>query len=459
MGKKLIYSPPLELLLDANNKIIFASPEILGLQIDAGGKEHDIFMFYNFASLANLVRKLKINVNRILSIAVDNIIIEMNVDVSIEENLTGGDIVKFLVHSWLERENLWLADNGEFGHLNTGLMGALLVTDHQNRIVKIINGGGLEISADDIMGKDFGNLFQIIPAVRSNMQLDQIFSSHKKNENIALKYMQDNRNLTADFLPNFNEAKIFQGFHIKLRIAQEAKDILHVAGQFIDEEPVQIGATLAPALRMPLGRIIANAETIKSKIYGPIRENYAIYASDISHAAKHLLDLVEDLGDLEFIEKAGFKTAKDKIDLYDLAERVKGLLAVKASDHNKRINIISSNKAQPAIGEFRRVLQILVNLVNNAIRYTPDGGVIEILIQENESHAKICIIDEGAGIAAEDQSKIFNKFERLGRTGDGGSGLGLYISRKLARAMGGDLSVKNATGKGCEFTLILPRDI
>ena len=135
---------------------------------------------------------------------------------------------------------------------------------------------------------------------------------------------------------------------------------------------------MAPVLRQPVGRIIANAETIAAKMQGALREGYADYAGDIASAARHLQALINDLSDLEAIESDGFQPADDSIDLADVGRRVAGLLAVKASDH--RVTIIAPDDAEtvPATGEFRRVLQILINLVTNAIRYSPDGSEVRI---------------------------------------------------------------------------------
>lgn len=216
------------------------------------------------------------------------------------------------------------------------------------------------------------------------------------------------------------------------------------------------GKHLAPVLRQPLGRIIANAETIGSELQGPIRENYALYARDIANAARHLSALVDDLGDLEAVERPDFKTARDEIELGDVARRVSGLLALKAADHSIRLLTPPEDQKVPAVAEFRRTLQILLNLVNNAIRYSPDGTHVEIAVENGDGFAIVAVSDQGAGIAPENREKIFGKFERLGRSGDGGSGLGLYISRRLARAMGGDLSVDTAVSGGAKFTLRLP---
>ena len=217
------------------------------------------------------------------------------------------------------------------------------------------------------------------------------------------------------------------------------------------------GKNLAPALRQPLNRIIANAETIGGELLGPIRENYATYARDIANAARHLAALVDDLGDLEAVERADFSTAKDNIELGDVARRVAGLLALKAADHSINFVVPDERTRVQATAEFRRVLQIMLNLGTNAIRYSPDGSIVTITAEAHADFATLRVCDQGTGIKAEDSERVFEKFERLGRTGDGGSGLGLYISRRLARAMGGDLTVSAADGGGAAFTLRLPR--
>lgn len=217
------------------------------------------------------------------------------------------------------------------------------------------------------------------------------------------------------------------------------------------------GKNLAPALRQPLNRIIANAETIGGELLGPIRQNYATYARDIANAARHLAALVDDLGDLEAVERADFSTAKDKIELGDVARRVAGLLALKAADHSINFVVPGEGGSVPATAEFRRVLQIMLNLGTNAIRYSPDGSTVNITAEAHSDYAVLRVCDQGTGIRAEDRERVFDKFERLGRTGDGGSGLGLYISRRLARAMGGELTVSDADSGGAVFTLRLPR--
>ncbi|GGJ50201.1 sensor histidine kinase [Sphingopyxis bauzanensis] len=218
----------------------------------------------------------------------------------------------------------------------------------------------------------------------------------------------------------------------------------------------QFGRRIDGALRGPLSRIIATAETISGQFDGPIRADYARYAGDIAHAGRHLLGLVDDLADLQNIERPGFKAAADEIDLGDLARRAVGLLGMKAEEKGIRIDAPRTDDKAPATGEFRRVLQVLLNLLGNAIRYSPDNSLIWIRVNREGDRATVTVADQGQGIDADQQAVVFEKFERLGRTDSGGSGLGLYIARRLARAMDGDLTVDSAPGQGARFTLSLP---
>lgn len=219
-----------------------------------------------------------------------------------------------------------------------------------------------------------------------------------------------------------------------------------------------LGRNLAPALRQPLNRIVANAETIRTRLAGPLSDQYASYAGDIAEAGRHLLGLVEDLSDLETVEDAGFSPSPDQIELADCARRAAGILGVRAQERSIVIVTPSTDERAPAIGEFRRVLQILLNLIGNAIRYTPGHTTVTITVGGDGQSAWLAITDEGQGLSPEQADKVFEKFERLGRSGDGGSGLGLYISRKLARAMGGELSVTSGVNGGACFVLSLPAD-
>lgn len=217
-----------------------------------------------------------------------------------------------------------------------------------------------------------------------------------------------------------------------------------------------VGTDLAPVLRQPIARIIATAETIRTRLAGPLDDAYSAYAADISSAGQHLLALIEDMADLEVVEADGFTTTPDPIDLADVARQAAGILGVKARERGIEIDPPRAGETLSASAEFRRVLQVLLNLVGNAIRYTPANSQVWIRLERVGDRARVIVADQGNGLTPEQQERVFEKFERLGLSGDGGSGLGLYISRRLARAMGGDLTVESAAGQGARFILEVP---
>ena len=270
----------------------------------------------------------------------------------------------------------------------------------------------------------------------------------------------DPRSWQATLIPVGKGQPGSEGFELLLGSLQAPPRIDPAAGAqtatSADRLEATVGREIAPVLRQPIARIIANAETIRTKLAGPLADEYSDYAADIAAAGQHLMALLDDLADLEVVENEKFTTAPDQIDLADVARRAVGILGVRARERGIVIEGPPEGETAPATAEFRRVLQILLNLVGNAIRYSPEGATIRLSLQSDARMARITVADEGPGISPEDQAKVFSKFERLGRSGDGGSGLGLYISRRLARAMDGDIAVESEAGKGARFTLSVP---
>ncbi|MEP0391415.1 MAG: HAMP domain-containing sensor histidine kinase [Erythrobacter sp.] len=226
-----------------------------------------------------------------------------------------------------------------------------------------------------------------------------------------------------------------------------------------------VGSALTPVLRQPIARIVANAETIHSRLAGPLRAEYSEYAANIAAAGQHLAGMLDDLADLEVVEAPGFETAKERVDLADVAQRAAGILGVRAQARGISVKVDKLASPLYAHAEFRRVLQILINLVGNAIAYSPERSQVTVRVDEDaRGQVSVTVSDQGPGVTPEQADKIFDKFERLGRDSDGGndtgSGLGLFISRKLALAMDGDLEVltqdENADHIGAQFRLSLP---
>jgi signal transduction histidine kinase len=252
------------------------------------------------------------------------------------------------------------------------------------------------------------------------------------------------------------------GFELLLIAEEPLAETTIAPDEGADASPARlVGTALTPVLRQPVARIIANAETIRARLAGPLREEYSDYAGTIASAGQHLAAMLDDLADLEVVETPGFATAKEPVDLADAAARAAGILGVRAQNRETVLVVEGEKGTALATAEFRRVLQILINLIGNAIAYAPAASTVTITARTSgEGRVAVIVADEGPGVTPEQAERIFDKFERLGRDSDGGrdkgSGLGLYISRRLAEAMDGTLTVGAAPGGGALFTLDLP---
>lgn len=208
-------------------------------------------------------------------------------------------------------------------------------------------------------------------------------------------------------------------------------------------------AAIDGLLKQPLDNIIASAQRIVTRSEGPLRNDYATYGSDIVSAARHLLSVIDGMS-----ETPAEGHIQDRIDLGALA--AEAVLLAEPSAEARGVNLgLERVRALQALGDERATIQILVNLITNAIRYSPAGATVMVTFESTPVTASVTVSDGGPGIAPADQQRIFERFERAD-TQEGGTGLGLAICRRLARSMGGDVTVESAPGAGARFTLTLP---
>lgn len=281
------------------------------------------------------------------------------------------------------------------------------------------------------------------------------------------RFAGSQRNWRVRLIPLGADAQDPAGFELLLVAEAPLADSAGTADDASPEtSPARlVGTALTPVLRQPVARIIANAETIRARLAGPLRDEYSEYAGTIASAGQHLAAMLDDLADLEVVETPGFSTIAEPVDLADAAVRAAGILGVRARNRETVLVVEGERGDAVAVAEFRRVLQILINLIGNAIAYAPAASTVTIRVLNGcEGRVVVMVADEGPGVTPDQATRIFEKFERLGRESDGGrgagkdggSGLGLYISRCLAEAMAGTLTVGAAPGGGALFRLELP---
>ena len=214
-----------------------------------------------------------------------------------------------------------------------------------------------------------------------------------------------------------------------------------------------IDQSLDEVLRQPLRRILESADRIIDRADGPLRGDYANYGNDIAAAARHLSSVIEGMrgGAGDGAEEA-FEA--ESVDISALAAEAVVMIEPAAEARDVQFEL-HAHRPLYAAAEERAVIQILVNLMGNAVRYSDPGGAVHILFSKTDGTVAVAVRDEGPGIDLADQERIFERFERADSAG-AGTGLGLAISRRLARSMGGDIGVESRPGFGSTFTLILP---
>ncbi|HET9441145.1 MAG TPA: GAF domain-containing sensor histidine kinase [Longimicrobiales bacterium] len=211
-------------------------------------------------------------------------------------------------------------------------------------------------------------------------------------------------------------------------------------------------------LRTPLNAIMGYVEVMSEEIHGPITPAQQDDLTRIRLNQEHLLKLVNDL--LIFVQ-AGTQRVNQivPLDADALVAAAVMLIDNMLSKKSLRYEHVSYSSDLRVLGDQERVSQILVNLLANAIKYTPRGGRITTRCDADDARVHIRVVDTGIGIDASKLEDIFEPFVQVAsaHSADGGVGLGLAISRDLARGMHGDLSVESTRGRGSCFTLTLPR--
>ncbi len=234
-------------------------------------------------------------------------------------------------------------------------------------------------------------------------------------------------------------------------------------------------AIMSHELRTPLNAILGYSELIELGISGDVSETMRDQVGRIRRSAKHLLSLVNDILDLAKVEAGRFSVANAPATVSDAITSALTLIQPQAEARNLTLVVVPAIDALPRyIGDDERVRQILVNVLSNAVKCTEPGGAItvegivtttpdpEARLQPRNAHIRLSVTDTGSGIPAEKLRAIFEPFVQAdtGRTRSReGSGLGLTIGQRLARAMGGDLTVRSTLGEGSTFSLWLPADV
>jgi PAS domain S-box-containing protein len=218
-------------------------------------------------------------------------------------------------------------------------------------------------------------------------------------------------------------------------------------------------AAMSHELRTPLNAISGYAQLMQEGIGGSVSEQHMEYLARIRSSQQHLLGIVNDLLNYSRIESGEVAYDRTSVPMHEVVEHVLTMVAPQAERREIELLHGPCPPDVAAIADRLKTEQVVLNLLSNAVKFTPEHGTISARCARRGAMATIEVRDTGPGIPADKLDAIFDPFVQLGRTLTStheGAGLGLAISRDLARAMGGDLTVVSEPGEGATFTLSLP---
>jgi len=217
-------------------------------------------------------------------------------------------------------------------------------------------------------------------------------------------------------------------------------------------------ANMSHELRTPLNAIIGFSEVLTERMFGELNEKQDEYLKDIHASGQHLLSLINDILDLSKIEAGRMELERSEFDLPNALENALILVRERASRRGIRLGSTIDERLGVISGDERKVKQVLLNLLSNALKFTPEGGQIDVRAGLNNDVAEVSVTDTGVGIAPEDQEAVFEEFRQVGGAEKKaeGTGLGLALSRKFIELHGGRIWVKSQVGMGSTFTFTLP---
>ena len=220
-------------------------------------------------------------------------------------------------------------------------------------------------------------------------------------------------------------------------------------------------ANISHELRTPLNAIIGFSDLMQREMLGPLgNEQYASYIRDIHQSGSHLHDVINDILDLSKIEAGQMELQETLVDVKHAIERCIRVVATRADDNGLKLVIDLPDSLPFVIADERKLKQILINLISNAVKFTEKGGTITVDAAAGANGGVIIrVIDSGIGIAPENLSKVFRPFEQvdnsLSRSHEG-TGLGLPLTKSLVELHDGTLELESELGAGTTVTVKLP---
>ena len=260
---------------------------------------------------------------------------------------------------------------------------------------------------------------------------------------------------TIELLQTFAAQSVLaiQNARLFSEIAEKSRQLAEAS-----QHKSQFLANMSHELRTPLNAILGYAELMADGAYGEPSEKMLSVLRRLEANGKHLLGLINDVLDLSKIEAGQLVLELSDYSVQDIAQTVRSTLEPLAADKKLAFKVEMPSELPPGRGDGRRLTQVLINLVGNAIKFT-DAGEVAIKAEANNGSFYVSVRDTGPGISAADQAKLFQEFQQADNAitrKKGGTGLGLAISKRIIEMHGGKIWVESQPGQGSTFAFTLP---
>ncbi len=218
-------------------------------------------------------------------------------------------------------------------------------------------------------------------------------------------------------------------------------------------------ANMSHELRTPLNAIIGFSEALIERMFGELNDKQADYLNDIHSSGQHLLSLINDILDLSKIEAGRMELEVTEFDVGAALSNAMTLLRERALRHSIALSVDADPQLGTIRADERKFKQILLNLLTNAVKFTAEGGRVDVRARMTDGTLEVAVSDTGIGIAKEDQDAVFEEFRQVGLPGSTkqeGTGLGLALAKRFVELHGGRMSLESTPGKGSTFAFTLP---
>ena len=251
----------------------------------------------------------------------------------------------------------------------------------------------------------------------------------------------------------------------ELRARTEASETARADAEAARAEAVEANAgksrflaNMSHELRTPLNAIMGFADIMRNRLFGPLPDRYAEYAGLIHESGQHLLDLINDILDMSKIEAERYRLAREVFDAREALNATLRLMRPQAEEAGIDLRAVLPDAPVTVEADKRALKQIALNLMSNALKFTPRGGTVTATLAAAGDAMELTVADTGVGVAPEDLERLGRPFEQAGdaESRARGTGLGLSLVRAFAGLHGGEMSLASALGEGTAVTVRMP---